>query len=39
MHVRVEKLIKIDGRNLKEKDQSQDLSVDGKVILDWILGK
>jgi hypothetical protein len=25
--------------NLKEKEHSEDLGVDGKVILQWILGK
>jgi len=25
--------------NLKERDHAEDLGVDGRIILDWILGK
>jgi hypothetical protein len=25
--------------NLKERDHSEDLGIDGKIILEWILGK
>jgi hypothetical protein len=26
-------------RNLKERDHAEDLGVDGRIILEWILGK
>jgi hypothetical protein len=25
--------------NLKERDHSEDMGIDGKIIFDWILGK
>jgi hypothetical protein len=30
---------KIFSENLKGRDQSEDLVVEGKIILEWILGK
>jgi hypothetical protein len=37
---RNEKFVQDFGRkNLKVKDHSEDLDVDGKIILEWILGK
>jgi hypothetical protein len=30
---------KFCSENLKERDQSEDIGVDGKIILKWILGK
>jgi len=30
---------KLGKKNLKGRDHSKDLGVDGKVILEWVLGK
>jgi hypothetical protein len=39
MHGRDEKCIQFFFENLKERDHLGDLGVDGKIILEWILGK
>jgi hypothetical protein len=31
--------IKFRSENINGKDQAEDLGVDGKIILEWILGK
>jgi len=38
-HEREEKNTKVWLENLKGRDQSEDLGVDGKTILEWILEK
>jgi hypothetical protein len=39
MHGRYEKCLKAfpDPKNLKGRDHAEDLGVDGRIILDWIL--
>jgi hypothetical protein len=39
MHGKYKKYIKIWSGNLKGRYYSEDLGIDGKIILEWVLGK
>jgi hypothetical protein len=39
MHGRDEKCVQNSGWNLKGRDHAEDLSIDGRIILEWIIGK
>jgi hypothetical protein len=39
MHEKYEKCVNILSENLKGRDHLKDVGIDGKIILEWILGK